>query len=238
MKRSSLWLLIVFLITGTIYYYAVDNFSTTGNSIKKIPVLVIKVIDGDTLEIEGGEKVRLLGINTPEKKEFYANEAISFTKQLENKTILLEVFDKDKYGRNLGYVFLDNKLFNEEILIRGYAHFYSYEDDKYTSQLKKAEEYARERELGIWKKSTNYNCLILEQLKYEEDGKRCTNKEQIILQNSCNTLNVTIKDDATHIEHVLIPKGIFQKNFSCTFNDDGDSLFIWDKSGLLVFERY
>jgi endonuclease YncB( thermonuclease family) len=238
MKRSSFWLLIIFLITGTIYYYTVDNFSTTGNSIKKIEVLVIRAIDGDTLEIEGGERVRLLGINTPEKKEFYANEAINFTKQLENKTILLEIFDTDKYGRELGYIFLNNKLFNEEILKNGYAHFYSYEEDKYSNQLKKAESSAREKELGIWKKSENFGCLTLLELKFEEDGNRCTNKEKLTLQNTCNTLNVSIKDDATHIEHVLIKSGLYEKNYSCTWNDAGDTLFIWDKTGLLVFERY
>lgn len=238
MKRSSLWLLIAFVITGIFYYSLVDNVSTTGNSIKKISVEVSRVIDGDTLELKNGEKVRLLGINTPEKKEFYANEAINFTKQLENQTVEIEILSKDKYGRNLGYVILNNKLFNEEILKNGYAHFYSYEDDKYTKQLKKAESYAREKELGIWKKSDNYGCLIIKELKYEEDGERCTNKERITLQNYCNTLNVTIKDDATHIEHELIKKGIFQKNFSCVFNDAGDTLFVWDKSGLLIFERY
>ncbi len=238
MKRSSLWLLIIFIITGTIYYYSVDNIQTTGNSIKKIPILITRAIDGDTLELEGGEKVRLLGINTPEKKEFYGNEASNFTKQLENKTVFLETTGKDKYGRNLGYIFLNNKLFNEEIIKKGYAHFYSYADDEYTEQLKEAEAFARKNELGIWQKSENFGCLKLIELKFEEDGQRCTNKEKLTLQNLCNTLNITIKDDATHIEHILIKRGIYEKNYSCIWNDAGDTLFIWDKTGLLVFERY
>lgn len=239
MKKSSLGLLILFILTGIFYYYFIDNFSPTGNAIyTREEVKITRAIDGDTLELEGGERVRLLGINTPEKKEFYGNEASNFTKQLENKTVYLETAEKDKYGRNLGYIFLDNKLFNEEIIKNGYAHFYSYADDKYTSQLKKAETSARKNELGIWQKSKNFGCIILEELKYLEDGKRCTNKEKITLKNICNTLNITIKDDATHIEHILIQKGTFEKNYSCIWNDAGDTLFIWDKTGLLVFERY
>ncbi|MEI7718916.1 MAG: thermonuclease family protein [archaeon] len=238
MKRSNLWLLIIFLISGLLYYTFIDNFSSTGNAVKKVSVFVERAVDGDTLELKGGERVRLLGINTPEKKEFYGAEASNFTKQLENQTVYLETSEKDKYGRSLGYVFLNDKLFNEEIIKNGYAHFYSYADDKYTNQLKKAESFARENERGIWQKSENFGCLIIKELKYLEDGKRCTNKEQIILQNFCGTLNVTIKDDATHIEHVLIQKGLFEKNYSCIWNDAGDTLFIWDKTGLLVFERY
>jgi endonuclease YncB( thermonuclease family) len=238
MKKTSFLLLILFLVTGVIYYSLFNNVSSTGNSIKENSVKIIRVIDGDTIEIEGGEKIRLLGVNTPEKKEFYANQAIEFTKQLENQTIKVKIFEKDKYGRNLGYVFFKNKNFNEELLKYGYAHFYSYSDDKYTKQLKKAELLARENQLGIWKESENIGCLKLIELKYKEDGKRCTNRERIILQNSCKILNVTIKDDATHLFKERIPNGIFEKNFSCVFNDAGDSLFIWDETGLLLFERY
>jgi len=236
MKRSSLWLLIVFLITGTIYYYTVDNISTTGNSVKKISIEVSRVIDGDTLELKNSERVRLLGINTPEKKEFYANEAINFTKQLENQTVEIEIFSKDKYGRNLGYVFFNNKLFNEEIVKNGYAHFYSYEDDKYTQQLKKAETYAREKDLGIWKHSENYGCITISEFKYLDLKE--TDNETLKLKNYCSTIEVSIKDDATHIYHKNITKGEFTLTTQNIWNDAGDTIFIWDKSGLLIFERY
>jgi endonuclease YncB( thermonuclease family) len=235
MRKSSLILFSIFLITGTIYYYSVDNFSTTGDSIKKIQVLVVRAIDGDTLELENGERVRLLGINTPEKKEFYANEAINFTKQLENKTVLLEVFEKDKYGRSLGYIFLDNRLFNEEVLRNGYAHFYSYEDDKYTKQLKKSENFAQENKLGIWKESENFGCLSILEFVYFDDNEE---NETLKLKNYCSTLNVSIKDDATHIYHEIIKNGEFTLTTHNIWNDAGDSLFIWDKTGLLLFERY
>lgn len=238
MKRSSLILLLIFLITGFAYYIFVDNFSPTGNAIKRIDAIVERVIDGDTIVLEGGEKIRFLGINTPEKGEFYKNESTEFTKQVENKSVQVEIIEKDKYGRSLGYVFYNGKMLNEEILKRGFASLFVYTPDEYTNELKKAEAYARENELGIWKKSDKYGCLTIKEFKYIEDGKRCTNKERITLQNFCGTLNVTIKDDATHIEHELITKGLFTKNYSCIWNDAGDTLFIWDETGLLVFERY
>ena len=238
MKRSSLILIFLFVLTGFLYYYFADNFSSTGNSIKKVSIGVERVIDGDTIVLKDGTHVRLLGINTPEIGEFYKNESTEFTKQLENKTVEVEKVDTDKYGRTLGYIFYNEKLFNEELIKNGFAHLFVYTNDKYTTQLKKAETYARENELGIWKKSDNFGCLIVRKFKYLEDGQRCTNKEQIILQNFCNTLNVSIKDDATHIEHELIQKGMFEKNYSCVWNDAGDTLFVWDKTGLLVFDRY
>lgn len=238
MKKSGILLIVLFLISGIFYYFYIGNDSVTGQSIKKISTKVIRVIDGDTIEIEGGEKIRLLGINTPEKKEFYANEAINFTKKLENKIIEVEITEKDKYGRSLGYVFFNGKLFNEEILENGFAHVYTYDRDKYSEKLESAEAIARKNEIGIWQKSRNQGCLVIKEFKYKEDGKRCTNRELIVLENICDTLEVSIKDDATHIFRETIKKGTFERNFSCVFNDAGDSLFIWDSTGLLIFERY
>lgn len=235
MKRSNAILFLLFVLTGTAYYFCIDNI--TGNTISTHQeVMVTRVIDGDTIEIQDGRHVRLLGINTPEKKEFYANEAINFTKQIENKIVYLEIMEIDKYGRSLGYVSTESKLFNEEILKNGFAHFYSYEDDKYTKQLKKAENYARENELGIWKKSDNYGCITILEFTYLDI--KTIDNETLKIKNHCNTIEVTIKDDATHIYHKNITKGEFTLTTQNIWNDAGDSLFIWDKTGLLVFERY
>jgi len=229
---------LVFILSGVLYYIYIDTPVITGDSVKEITAVVERVIDGDTIVLDNGEKVRFLGINTPEKKEFYADEAIAFMKGVENKTVKVKISEKDKYGRSLGYVFYNGKLLNEELLRGGFASLYIYDKDEYTVRLTKAEKTAMDSGIGIWKKSSNFGCLVLTELKYLEDGKRCTNRERIILENSCKTLNVSIKDDATHIEHVLIKTGTFSKNYSCIFNDAGDSLYVWDKSGLLVFERY
>ena len=92
-------------------------------------ILCIRVIDGDTIVLESGEKVRLIGVDTPElhhpKKpvQYYAKEAKEFTKSLvEGKDVRLK-YDwqrKDKYGRTLAYVYLKDRTFlNIEIIKQG-----------------------------------------------------------------------------------------------------------------------
>ena len=91
-----------------------------------------RVIDGDTIILNNGERVRLIGVDTPETKhprkpvEYYGKEASAFTKKMiEGKEVRLE-YDwqrKDKYGRTLAYVYLKNGTFlNAEIVKQGYGH--------------------------------------------------------------------------------------------------------------------
>ncbi len=106
---------------------------------------VARIIDGDTIEIENNEtsyNVRLLGINTPERGEFYYKEATEFLKGLIlNKTIKLEFTSDryDKYGRVLAYIFLENENINVKIVEEGFANYYFYSGrDKYSDALEKA----------------------------------------------------------------------------------------------------
>ncbi len=88
---------------------------------------VTRVIDGDTIVIDSGEKVRLTCVNTPEKGEKLYKEATEFTKSLVlNKTITLEKdkTDKDKYGRLLRYVYINNQSVNALLVQEGYAVVY------------------------------------------------------------------------------------------------------------------
>lgn len=94
--------------------------------------LVTRVVDGDTLEIETGEKVRLICVNTPEKDELGYKDAKSFLENLVlNKQVTLEkdITNKDKYGRLLRYVYVDNVFVNKEIVQQGYGKIYRYEPD-------------------------------------------------------------------------------------------------------------
>ena len=96
-------------------------------------VRVVAVIDGDTIDVAWAgrrERVRLLGVDTPETVHpnrpvgCYGPEAAAFTHQrLEGRTVRLE-FDRerrDRYGRLLGYVEVDGRRFNDELLAGGYA---------------------------------------------------------------------------------------------------------------------
>lgn len=136
---------------------------------------VIKVYDGDTFQIETGEKVRLLGIDTPEKWEsskldkdsertFKDKEAIKKLGQLAseyaealllNKTVILKAdstnSDKDRYGRLLRYAYLeDGSLFNLKIIQDGYAYAYTKYPVIYIEEFLKAQTEARENNRGLW----------------------------------------------------------------------------------------
>lgn len=130
-------------------------------------VMVAAVIDGDTIELEGGQKVRLIGIDTPETVDprrpvgCFGKEASSKTKELLYKReIILEkdVTDADKYQRLLRYIYLPvengQMLFINDYLVReGFAKVYTFPPDvKYTKQLIEAERQARENKKGLWKK--------------------------------------------------------------------------------------
>ncbi len=232
-KRLLIFLAIIIILIDLAYFYP----KLTGEAIYELRTAnVTKVIDGDTIETDIG-KVRFLGINTPEKKMPYYNEAKSYLEEFLGKTVEIEVYGEDKYKRILGYVFYNDKLINKEILEKGLGSLYVYEKDRHYSDLKKAEQEAREQEKGIWKKSENYGCIELINLKYTEED-RCNNQEQMIFNNRCSTLNLTLKDDANHIYKISIEKGIFMQNFSCIFNDEGDSLFLRDDEGLLLYYNY
>lgn len=123
-------------------------------------VKVTKVIDGDTLEIEGGYRVRYIGIDTPEtvhpsqSVECFGKEASNKNKELiEGKTIRLErdLTESDRYGRLLRYVWKDNTLVNEVLVREGYASSYTYPPDvKYQERFVQAEREARENHKGLW----------------------------------------------------------------------------------------
>lgn len=232
-NRLLVFFIVIILLIDLAYFYPKFTGKAT---YEKISVNITRVIDGDTIESDMG-KIRLLGINTPEKKMPYYEEAKDFLKQYENKTVEVEFHGEDKYNRILGYVFYNNGLINKKILEKGLGNLYVYEKDEHFQELEKAEKNARDNEIGIWKKSENYGCLEIVKFNYTEEN-RCNNQEQLVLNNKCGSLNLTLKDEANHIYKLNIDKGIFTKNFSCVFNDEGDSLFIREEGGLVLYYHY
>ena len=136
------------------------------NALEKKEVLFSSCIDGDTAVFKMNKrniKVRFLAVDAPELKHFdteeqpYAKEASNYTcKKLKNaKKIELE-FDekskkKDKYNRYLAWVFIDDKLLQNELVKNGYVKVtYLYDDYKYIDVLKKSEEKAKQSKKGIY----------------------------------------------------------------------------------------
>lgn len=123
--------------------------------VREGPFRVVKVIDGDTIELNNSERVRFSGINTPEKGECYYQEAKDILKSvILDKEVYLEKdrTDKGKYGRLLRYVYYNGVLVNAFLVERGYAKVYdkySYDTKKY-EELKEKEDVAKEGVLGVW----------------------------------------------------------------------------------------
>lgn len=132
----------------------------TCGEVKKKLFKVTKVIDGDTIEIEGGQKVRYIGMDTAEMddknpvKLCYAQKAFEKNKELvEGKEIRLEkdVSEKDKYGRLLRYVFVGDIFVNDYLVRNGFANAVTYPPDvKHEEQFQQAEKEAREKKSGFW----------------------------------------------------------------------------------------
>ncbi len=120
---------------------------------------VTQVIDGDTIIIKGGYRVRYIGIDTPEiypRAEAYGIEAWQANRQLvEGKEIRLErdVSETDRYGRLLRYVYVDGILVNAELVRQGLAQAKAYPPDtKYQDYLEQMEAETREAGVGLWAK--------------------------------------------------------------------------------------
>jgi len=116
--------------------------------------LVIRVIDGDTIDLEDGSRVRYLGIDTPETGEPYYSEATARNKELvEGKVVYLQKGkrDSDEYDRLLRYVFTDGVFVNAELVAQGFATAYIFDTDEWYSQiLVQLEQYAKMKKRGLW----------------------------------------------------------------------------------------
>lgn len=167
-KKFALVLFLMFLvITGCQASFGKDsNYSN---------ILVTRAVDGDTLVLENRERVRLIGIDTPEMHESnklnrdaarsgqdvevikqLGRRAYEFTKKLvEGKRVRLE-FDverHDKYKRILAYVYLEDGTFvNAKIVEEGYASLMTYPPNvKYADLFLKLYQEARKNQRGLWK---------------------------------------------------------------------------------------
>ncbi len=121
---------------------------------------VVKVVDGDTVDLEDLGRVRLIGIDTPETVDprrpvqYYGKEASQFLSRLvlhEQVRIEYDQEKVDKYKRTLGYLYLkDGTFVNAEILKQGYGFAYTKFPFKYMDDFRAYEKQARENQRGLW----------------------------------------------------------------------------------------
>ena len=159
-KKTVLGSILAFILAGGITGYTViqdrdvDVFETSIHQVQY-------VIDGDTLEIENDVRLRLIGIDTPEREECGYEEARDFLRELvdgKHIRIVKDISGSDQYGRLLRYVYLpsdssekDDVLVNESILRAGLAQTLSIApDNRYRDLFATAQDEARRAGLGIW----------------------------------------------------------------------------------------
>jgi micrococcal nuclease len=161
MKKQSITALLLLIC---IAITAGCQEKTASSNPNREQVIVDRVVDGDTFEIQRNgkkEKVRLIGIDTPETKKpntpvmFYGKEASDYTKKrLEKKTVGLEwdVDREDQYNRLLAYVWIEDELYNRTLVREGYARIATFPPNvKYVDSFKKDQEEARQKGKGLWK---------------------------------------------------------------------------------------
>ncbi len=137
-------------------------------------VIVARAVDGDTLKLADGRRVRLIGIDTPELHysekllrdarrtnkdvetiQSMGKRSAQFTKKLcEGKRVRLEsdVTKSDRYGRMLAYAYLEDGIFiNAEIIKEGYAQVMTIPPNvKYADYFLKLQREARDGRRGLW----------------------------------------------------------------------------------------
>ncbi len=257
-KEFFLMISLIFVLLALNYNF-LDGKLESFLSDSRIQARVERIIDGDTI-VAGNETIRLLGINTPERKEFYYKEAKEFLEEkILNKTITLE-FGKDKkdrYGRTLAYVFLGSENANLEIVENGFANYYFPSGkDKHYNSFKNAWNECVEEEINLCEKSEDKcaECIELKSLDIKE--------QKIVLGNKCDfqcdLSSWNLKDEGrkkfvfppfaldSNAEIGIIvgnktdtSKELFWKNEKYVWTRSGDSLFLRDENGKLVlWESY
>jgi micrococcal nuclease len=130
------------------------------------PFTVTKVVDGDTIWVDGNgkrQKIRMIGMDTPETVDprkpvqCFRLEASAQAKAiLGGQSVYLETDPSqdtvDKYGRTLAYIWTSSgRLFNLDMITDGYAHEYTYYVPyRYQQEFKAAQSDARAQERGLW----------------------------------------------------------------------------------------
>lgn len=141
---------------------------------------VIGIADGDTITVltEDNQKirVRLYGIDCPEKSQAFGGRAKQFTAQaVYGWTVEIEPVDTDRYGRTVGIVSLNGKSLNESLIKAGYAWYYAtYCNEKICNFWKALERSAQADGLGLWSQVTPRPPWVYRRSKKTESSKAGT----------------------------------------------------------------
>jgi micrococcal nuclease len=189
MRQSILGSILAFLMAGGVAGYSViqnRNVDIFESSIHQVQY----VVDGDTIEIENQVKLRLIGIDSPERDECGYQEAKDFLAQLltgEHVRIEKDISGADQYGRLLRYVYLpasesaaDDVLVNEALIRAGHAQTLAIApDNRYRDLFATAQEEAKQAQKGIWGQCDLLDPELIRQTDSQPSNPECTIKGNI-----------------------------------------------------------
>jgi endonuclease YncB( thermonuclease family) len=237
-KYSLLLALIITLIIFINFYLIEINLSPL-----KEKVNISRIIDGDTIELSDGRKIRLSNVNSPEKGDNGYNISVDYLKKFEGEEAEIEIMGIDRYGRNLARIY-GPEYINLELIKSGFSLKFLV-DKSELEIFNNAERDAIDRERGIWKKSPHFNCLDVD-IDFIE--------EVIEILNKCDLINIgewVLRDESRKnykFKERKIGKLTFHTwkgndNSSDVFwnfednvwNNDRDSLYIFDENWRIVY---
>jgi len=246
-KVGNLLLLIVIIaVFIAMNYNSLDTFVVKNVQEPEEFVQVERVIDGDTVVVNGSS-MRLLGINTPEKGEKYYTEAKMYAEVLVlNKSLKVEKKGKDRYDRELVYLYDGDKNVNLEIVREGLGNYYFPDGkDMHYSEFRGAWIECIKENKNLCEVSVDKctDCIITKQFECRKD---------LILYNACdfncNMTGWSVKDEGR--KKFLFEEFILKSNNQVTlttenfgeeyvWTETGDTMFLRDeKGGLVLWKAY
>jgi micrococcal nuclease len=226
------------------------------------PARVASVVDGDTVELADGRRVRYIGIDTPEVDQPYAADATALNRSLvEGQDVWLETDAQptDQYGRLLAYVWAGDTFVNLELVRQGYATAYTVPPNvRHADAFVQAEREAREAGRGLWAPAGV--PIRITALNYDAPGADhlAPNGEWVELTNQGDTpvdlSGYTLRDERSHLYTfgpvVLAPNATLRLHSGrgadtaarlywglandAVWNNDGDTAYLRDAAGTFV----
>jgi micrococcal nuclease len=157
LNQSKLLTAGIGLITLIIGFFGGNYYNQYKQSQLLTSGTVTRIIDADTVELNGKISVRLNGVSCPEKGEKFSKEAIDYLTQTAlNQLATLDYqpnYATDAWNRTVAFVFINDTHLNEQLIRNGYCTATIYKKRaklKYQDELIQAQEEAKQEKLGKW----------------------------------------------------------------------------------------
>lgn len=192
MAKPALVVIAIFTLLGAFYYgFRTGQYSNVTNSSQKNSNKVIKVVDGDTFQLESGKRVRLMGVDSPEYDNCGGQEAKKFLSDLIlGQNVRLTEETTEAYGRSLAVVSIGDAFINGMVMENGWGRP-DYRRNTFRDELTAHYHAAQKAKRGVWgvcidTKPPSTNCTIkgnIDPASYEKfyHLQSCRHYGQIVL---------------------------------------------------------